>query len=241
MTFFGFGNTSKVAHNPCFLGVACAGGLHVLRIAGVLDHGFFLVFAVACIVVPVNNAEEVRIRLLLVSIFFLSQRAELGEGKDSLTLTSHHHQIILVIEIEQLGVLLVTIKIKQFVNISFYYLLSLEESQTVNCLEERVHNEGLRATEVVELHGQILNKLFHSHGLCISILLLVHQMNDERAGVFDVVDGEVLAFRQFHNGFFVEAPLAARDKNKEDPRAYYEPDEATQEDCQFEEVLVNEE
>ncbi len=40
-------------------------------------------------------------------------------------------------------------------------LLLLEQPQTVNCLKERVHDQWLLASEIIELHRQILNDSIH--------------------------------------------------------------------------------
>ena len=75
----------------------------------------------------------------------------------------------------------------------------------------------------------------------LAVLLLLHQGNDERARIFDIVDGQVLSICQLHNSLLVEAPLRTRDQHKEDPTEYNKPQEPAQEDGQQEEVLVDEE
>ena len=75
----------------------------------------------------------------------------------------------------------------------------------------------------------------------LAVFLLLHKIDDELARVLDIVDGQILPVSQIHHSFLVEAPLLASDQDCEQPAQHNKPEEATEEDCQQEEVLVNEE
>ena len=85
-----------------------------LSIARVINHGVLLIPAiVVSFIGSIDSAEDIRLGLLLVSArFCLVLLGKLLQAEDSLTLTGHHEQVILVVEVEQLRILLVTVKQK---------------------------------------------------------------------------------------------------------------------------------
>ena len=104
----------KARSDALFLRIAGTGRLNILSIARVINHGVLLIPAiVVSFIGPIDSAEDIRLGLLLVSASFgLILLGELLKAEDSLTLTGHHEQVILVVEVEQLRILLVTVKQK---------------------------------------------------------------------------------------------------------------------------------
>ena len=121
-----------------------------------------------------------------------------------------------------------------------WYLLSLQESQTVNRLQKRVHDKRLPSAEVVELHGQVLNQLLHLERVLFCVLFLCVKVDDKLARIFDVKDGQVLSLGHVEDGLLVEGPLLFGSEDKKHPAKNEEPEEARHDDRQNEEVLVNE-
>ena len=105
---------TKAERDALFLRIAGTGRLNVLSIARVFNHSvLFIPAIVVSLIGPVNTAVDICLGLLLVRArFCVILLGELLKAKDSLTLTGHHKQVILVVEIEQLRILLVTIQQK---------------------------------------------------------------------------------------------------------------------------------
>ena len=104
----------KAGSDALVFRVAGTGRLNILSIARVLNHGVLLIPAiVVSFIGSIDSAEDIRLGLLLVSSRLgLILLGELLQAEDSLTLTGHHEQVILVVEVEQLSILLVTVKQK---------------------------------------------------------------------------------------------------------------------------------
>ena len=104
----------KAGSDALVLRVAGTGRLNILSIARVLNHGVLLIPAiVVSFIGSIDSAEDIRLGLLLVSSRLgLILLGEFLQAEDSLTLTGHHEQVILVVEVEQLSILLVTVKQK---------------------------------------------------------------------------------------------------------------------------------
>ena len=120
------------------------------------------------------------------------------------------------------------------------YLLLLQKSQAVYGFKERVHDEWVASTILVELGDQIVNILLHLVLFLVSVSLLSVDVFNELSGLLDVVDGKVLAFHQQLNRLFGDGPLRFDNYGDTDPGKDEEPAECVQDQSQDKEVLVNE-
>ena len=100
-------HSRKVIDDASVLGVAVAWRLNILQLTvvfvAVIAKGF-LARAEPDSLGPIDSAVKVRVSLFLV---LSVESAELAEGEDSLTLTGHDNEVLLVVKVEELGVLLV--------------------------------------------------------------------------------------------------------------------------------------
>ena len=81
------------------------------------------------------------------------------------------------------------------------------------------------AAILVELGDQIINIVLHPVLLFISVSLLSVHIINELAGLFDVVDGQVLTFDKLFNSLLVDGPLGFDNDGDTEPGEDEEPAE----------------